>query len=126
MVTNAVTLSVVLRDPEFFRRMQRDWARGLTRFWGVDIEVLGAENMDPSTSYVVMSNHSSYVDIVALFLALPTIPGFLAKRELMRVPFLSQALRSGGHVLIDRGRARNATQALESGGRSRCAPARPC
>jgi 1-acyl-sn-glycerol-3-phosphate acyltransferase len=112
MVTTAVTLSAVRGDPEIFRRMQRDWARGLTRFWGVEIEVLGSENMDPGTSYVVMSNHLSYVDIVALFLALPTIPGFLAKRELMRVPFLSQALRSGGHVLIDRGMRVNAAQAL--------------
>jgi len=112
MVTTAVTMSAVARDPEIFRRMQRVWARGLTRFWGVDIEVSGTENMHPDTSYVVMSNHLSYVDIVALFLALPTIPGFLAKRELTRVPFLSQALRSGGHVLIDRGQRTNAAQAL--------------
>jgi 1-acyl-sn-glycerol-3-phosphate acyltransferase len=112
MVSIAVTMSALRRDPEIFRRMQRDWARGLTRFWGVDIEVRGSENMQPGTSYVVMSNHLSYVDIVALFLALPTIPGFLAKRELMRVPFLSQALRSGGHVVIDRGQRANAAQAL--------------
>lgn len=112
MVTYAVTASALRRDPELFRREQRNWARGLIRFWGVAIEVHGAEHMDTSRSYVVMSNHLSYVDIVALFLALPTIPGFLAKRELTRVPFLSQALRSGGHVVIDRGQRVNAMQAI--------------
>lgn len=112
MVTYAVTLGALRRDPELFRREQRNWARGLVRFWGVDIEVHGAEHMDTGRSYVVMSNHLSYVDIVALFLALPTIPGFLAKRELTRVPFLSQALRSGGHVIIDRGQRVNAMQAI--------------
>jgi 1-acyl-sn-glycerol-3-phosphate acyltransferase len=112
MVTYAVTLSALRRDPELFRREQRNWARGLIRFWGVAVEVHGAEHMDTSCSYVVMSNHSSYVDIVALFLALPTIPGFLAKRELTKVPFLSQALRSGGHVVIDRGQKMNAMQAI--------------
>lgn len=114
MVSLAVTLGTLRRDPELFRRMQRHWARGLTGFWGVEVEVHGAEHMDPARSYVVMSNHLSYVDIVALFLALPVIPGFLAKRELTRIPFLSQALRSGGHVVIDRGQRTNAMQAISS------------
>jgi 1-acyl-sn-glycerol-3-phosphate acyltransferase len=112
MVSVAVTLGTLRRDPTLFKRMQRDWARGLTKFWGVEVEVHGAEHMDPSCSYVVMSNHLSYADIVALFLALPTIPGFLAKRELTRVPFLSQALRSGGHVVVDRGQRANAMQTI--------------
>lgn len=112
MVTVAVALSVLRGDFGVFRRMQRAWARGLVRFWGVELVVHGAEHMDPATSYVVMSNHLSWVDIVVLFLALPTTPGFLAKRELLRVPFLAAALRSGGHVLIDRGRRASAVQAL--------------
>jgi 1-acyl-sn-glycerol-3-phosphate acyltransferase len=112
MVTVAVTLGALRRDPELFRRMQRDWARGLIKFWGVELEVHGSEHMQAGNSYVVMSNHLSYVDIVALFLALPIIPGFLAKRELTKVPFLAQALRSGGHVVIDRGQRANAMAAI--------------
>jgi 1-acyl-sn-glycerol-3-phosphate acyltransferase len=61
-----------------------------------------------------MSNHASYADIVALFMALPIIPGFLAKRELMSIPFLAAALRAGGHVLIDRGKRESARQAIDS------------
>lgn len=112
MVTYAVTLSVLRGDFGVFRRLQRDWARGLVRFWGVEVEVRGAEHMAPDTSYVVMSNHLSYADIVVLFLALPTTPGFLAKRELMRVPFLAQALKAGGHVVIDRGHRTSAVETL--------------
>jgi len=112
MVVLAVSLGVLLRDPELFRRMQRRWARGLVRVWGVSVEVHGAERMEATRSYIVMSNHLSYVDIVVLFIALPIIPGFLAKRELTRVPFLSQALRSGGHVLIDRKQHSSAVQTL--------------
>lgn len=121
MVSLAVTLGVVRRDPELFRRMQRRWAGGLVRFWGVQVEVHGADHMEVGRSYVVMSNHVSYVDIVALFLALPIIPGFLAKRELTRIPFLAQALRSGGHVVIDRGQTtavqtiQNAAQQVRGG-----------
>lgn len=113
MVTVAVSLSVLRGDFGVFKRLQRSWARGLVRFWGVDVEVHGGEHMAPGTSYVVMSNHLSYADIVVLFLALPTTPGFLAKRELMRVPFLSAALRAGGHVVIDRGHRSSAVQTLQ-------------
>jgi 1-acyl-sn-glycerol-3-phosphate acyltransferase len=114
MVSVAVTLGAVRGDPDVFRRMQRDWARGLIKVWGVELHVHGAEHMAPGHSYVVMSNHLSYADIVALFLALPIIPGFLAKRELTRVPFLGQALRSGGHVVIDRGQRGSAMQAINA------------
>jgi 1-acyl-sn-glycerol-3-phosphate acyltransferase len=114
MVTSAIASSLVMQDPELFRRAQRVWARGLTRVWGVELEVFGAENMPQGQSYVVMSNHASYADIIALFIALPVIPGFLAKRELMRVPFLAAALRAGGHVLVDRKRRDSARQAIQS------------
>ena len=113
MVSFAVTSSALLRDFGFFRRMQRIWAKGLIRFWGVEISVVGAEHMRDDASYVVMANHTSYADIVALFIALPIIPGFVAKRELMRVPFLAAALRAGGHVIVDRARRSNAHQALD-------------
>ena len=112
MVVGAVTLSVLKGDPEVFRRAQRNWAEGLVRFWGVEVRVHGAESVDTTRSYVVMANHLSYVDIVALFLALPIIPGFLAKSELTKVPFLSQALRSGGHVVIERDQHASAMQTL--------------
>lgn len=113
MVTYAVSMGALTRDPERFRREQRRWAGGLLKFWGVELQVFGAEHMPPGTSYVVLSNHLSYVDIVALFLALPITPGFLAKRELMRVPFLATALRQGGHVLIDRSKHASAVQTLQ-------------
>lgn len=114
MVTYAIGSSLILNDPEFFRRAQRNWARGLARFWGMELKVFGAENMPEGSPYVVMSNHASYADIVALFMALPVIPGFLAKRELMKIPFLAAALRAGGHVIIDRGKRESAKAALDS------------
>jgi 1-acyl-sn-glycerol-3-phosphate acyltransferase len=117
MVSFAVSTGLLLRDPNFFKRQQRNWARGLAGFWGVDLEVFGAEHMAPETSYVVMANHASYADIVALFIALPIIPGFMAKRELLRVPFLAAALRAGGHVIVDRGQHDKAMKVIESAAR---------
>lgn len=102
MVSYAVTRSTLQRDRGVFRRAQRDWARGITDFSGIDVSVTGAEHLDPAGRYVLVSNHQSHLDIPILFMSLPVTPGFVAKKELSKVPFLAQALDYGGHVLIDR------------------------
>lgn len=114
MVIVAVTGQVLLRDPGLFKRAQRTWGRGLLTFWGVSLGIHGAERLDPDRSYVIMANHLSWADIVVLFVSLPVMPGFLAKKELDRIPFLSAALRWGGHVLVDRGKHTRAMQALSN------------
>lgn len=76
------------------------------------VHAVGVENVDPSGTYVFMANHLSHADIVALFVALPMNVGFLAKKELRRVPFLGRAMVAGGHVFIDRSRRERAVQAV--------------
>ena len=96
-----------------FRWATRKWAEGMARGWGMKVNAHGVDRIDPNGTYVFMANHLSHVDIVALFVALPMNVGFLAKKELRRVPFLGQAMVAGGHVFIDRGRRDRAVQALD-------------
>lgn len=112
-VSGALLLGWLGRDPNYFYRAQRGWARGLFRLCGIELEVSGAEHMQPDQAYVVVGNHSSYMDIPALFASLPTLPQFLAKRELSRIPFLGAALRAGRHVLVDRGNHASAKTSLD-------------
>lgn len=112
-VSGALLWGWLRRDPDFFYRAQRGWARGLFRLCGIELEVSGAEHMAPGVPYVVVCNHSSYMDIPALFASLPTLPQFMAKRELSRIPFLGAALRAGRHLLVDRGNHASAKSSLE-------------
>ncbi|MDB4988343.1 MAG: 1-acyl-sn-glycerol-3-phosphate acyltransferase [Myxococcaceae bacterium] len=102
MCSVAVPLYTVTRDRPQFQRMQRFWAHQLARAWGMQVSAQGTEQLDPSQTYVFMANHLSHTDIVALFCALPMNVGFLAKKELSKVPFLAGAIFAGGHVLVDR------------------------
>jgi 1-acyl-sn-glycerol-3-phosphate acyltransferase len=102
MCSVAVPLYTVTRDRAQFQRMQRFWAESLARAWGMQVSAHGVEQLDPHQTYVFMANHLSHADIVALFCALPMNVGFLAKKELSKVPFLAQAIFAGGHVLVDR------------------------
>lgn len=111
MVSVAFPLFAVTGDRKTFQRFQRFWADGLAKAWGMEVRVQGAEQLDPSRPYVFMANHLSHADIVALMVALPMNVGFLAKKELSKVPFLAQAILAGGHILIDR---RNNASALSS------------
>ncbi len=104
---------VLSGDDEAVRRMTGPWARTVARGIGMEVEVLGADHVDRDGAYVFMSNHQSHIDIIALFVALPIQPGFLAKRELREIPLFGRAMEAGGHVFIDRTRHREALGAIE-------------
>ena len=47
------------------------WSRGILFGGGAKLQVEGAESIDWSRPYLVVSNHQSMVDICALFMAVP-------------------------------------------------------
>jgi len=69
---------------------------------GIDLKVTGAEKIDSSQSYVVISNHPSTLDIFTHITALPVSIRFLTKTELFRIPILSRVLQILGLPRIDR------------------------
>jgi len=80
----------------------RSWARWILWSCGVTVEKHCEEAIDPTSTCVVMSNHTSGFDVVALIATLPQSFRFVAKRELVRVPFFGWGLWAAGHILIDR------------------------
>ena len=112
-VTAGLCATLLTRDRQLFYRWQRGWARGLLRLCGIELQVQGAEHMRPDGAYVIVANHASYMDIPALFASLPKLPQFMAKGELARIPFLGAALRSGRHILVNRGNHATARRSLD-------------
>jgi len=67
------------------------------------LEVHGAENADPAQAYVVVPNHESNWDPLCIVAALPQVlVRFVAKRQIMQIPVLGQALRATGNVTVIR------------------------
>lgn len=83
----------------FFAKL---WFRFVALVGGVKIQVTGLEKLDPQQHYILIANHESYLDILALYIALPYKLSFIAKKSLFRIPVFGWGMRASGHISIDR------------------------
>ncbi len=73
------------------------------RLAGVRVEMVGLDQLDPSRSYIFMSNHVSNVDPPILIPLMPKRTSVMVKKELFSYPILGRAMRMGSLVPVDRG-----------------------
>ncbi|MGD0001794.1 MAG: lysophospholipid acyltransferase family protein [Bryobacteraceae bacterium] len=99
-------------------KVARGWAWLLLAFGGVKVKVVGGERVEPSRSYVIVSNHLSYMDTPALLEHLPVNFRFMAKRGLFEVPFIGGHLRQAGHISVPLDDPRAALKVLSHAGQA--------
>ncbi len=81
----------------------RWWAWLNARLCGVSISAEGLAHLDPTRSYVFMSNHRSALDVLTLVVALRDFQlRWVAKRELARIPGFGLGLRATKQIFVDR------------------------
>lgn len=90
------------------------WARCTAFLAFMRLNVVGRENIDPSQSYVVVVNHQSAMDIIALYGWLGIDFRWVMKQEIRKIPFLGYACYRIGHVYIDRKNQEAAIKSLET------------
>ena len=88
------------------------WGRWLLRAAGVKVIRRGTDDMAPGVPRVFVANHVSWFDIPAALDVLPHY-GFVAKRELERIPLFGAAARAAGVIYIDRENRKAAFSAYE-------------
>ena len=81
----------------------------------VRAKVRGADKLDLNASYVVVANHSSYMDIPSLYTALPLEIRFFAKKGLFSIPVMGWHLHRAGHLPVLRGDARASLKSMAEG-----------
>lgn len=72
------------------------------RLAGVKVTTEGLDRLDPSRSYIFMSNHVSNLDPPILIRKITGRTSVMVKKELFKVPILGQAMRIGSLVPVDR------------------------
>lgn len=86
-------------------RIANHW--GLANLWalrllcGLDYKITGLANL-PVTNCIIMANHQSEWETIALRGILPAMQTWVLKQELLAIPFFGWALRAVEPVAIDR------------------------
>jgi len=108
----AIFTSFFTRTGDPVHKVARIWARGILFVSRIKVTINGLANIDPTQSYVYMSNHQSNFDIPVLLAHLPVQFRWLAKAELFKIPIFGRAMRGAGYVKIDRFNQQSAFESI--------------
>lgn len=101
-------------DIRFLYRMTMWGAWTGVRLAGIRVKTVGLDKLDPSRTYIFMSNHVSNVDPPILMPLIPRRMSIMVKKELFRVPILSRLMRFGSLVPVDRGNRESGIAAVRA------------
>ncbi|WP_077609895.1 lysophospholipid acyltransferase family protein [Clostridium sp. Marseille-P2415] len=76
--------------------------RLILRIAGVKITVKGREHVPADCAVLYVGNHRSYFDILAGYVTVPGLMGFVAKKEMEQLPLLSTWMKYVNCLFLDR------------------------
>ncbi len=80
-----------------------NWAFRIVIFLsGTKVIVLGEENVPKDTPVLYVGNHRSFYDIILTYVRVPRPTGYVAKKEMLKVPLLSVWMRRLHCLFLDR------------------------
>jgi 1-acyl-sn-glycerol-3-phosphate acyltransferase len=102
-VLGMTVLAINLFLPSLRRRRVVAGTAGRSFLWlcGIPFKVAGLERL-PKTPCVVVANHASYIDAIAIVAALPPDFAFVIKKEMVTVPLAGLLLRRLGSQFVER------------------------
>lgn len=90
-----------LRDRSSLRIVQ--WAfKVVILISGVKLTVKGEEHIPKDTAVLYIGNHRSYFDIVLTYARCPGLTGYIAKKEMLKIPLLSRWMKFLHCLFLDR------------------------
>jgi 1-acyl-sn-glycerol-3-phosphate acyltransferase len=95
-----------LRMKGAVRLVMRFWARTVFRLIGKKLHVEGLERIEKNGKYILIANHSSLFDIMAITSFFPGVSWFGHER-LIKIPIFSQILRMTDYVPMKKSSIRN-------------------
>lgn len=97
---------VGLHHPQLKAKLSQPMAsicfRFVLFFAGTKRTVLGLENVPKDTAVLYAGNHRSYADIPMAYITLPTLTGFVAKKEMEKIPLFSWWMKNLHCLFLDR------------------------
>lgn len=90
-----------LRDISSLRIVQGAF-RLIVWLSGVRLTVIGEENIPKDTAVLFIGNHRSFFDIVLTYARCQNLTGYIAKKEMLKIPLLSRWMKFLHCLFLDR------------------------
>lgn len=106
----------VEREKAAILKATTTWGSKISQLMGIDITVVGRENLPKEGPVVYVANHQGYADIVVLCAALDTIQfSFVTKVELAKIPLYGRWIDRVRAIFMAREDLRASLQSIKNG-----------
>ncbi|OHD63359.1 MAG: acyl-phosphate glycerol 3-phosphate acyltransferase [Spirochaetes bacterium RBG_13_51_14] len=95
--------------------LSKIWARVMLLATGVRVVIQGKDKIAKGRSYVIISNHQSLYDIIAIVTSLGIQYRWVIKKELLNIPLFGPALYTSRNIFIDRSNTDRARESIRRG-----------
>lgn len=115
LLAGAINLVIVFLHPfstDNSRRCGRVYSLPALRFLGLDLQLHDQSLQERTSPCVIVANHQSNFDLFMFGCAVPPRTVTIGKKSLRWIPIFGQIYWLAGNVLIDRGNAAKAKQAM--------------
>ena len=93
--------------------ISRRWMQAIVKIVGIRVIIQGKENIDPSKTYLIVSNHLSSFDIPVMgYLGIPF--SYISTPRYFKIPVFGWAMKQAGYISIDRDKMSSYVKALRS------------
>lgn len=107
------------KNPDLKDRVSRrmiQWIFGVLLFVsGTKVKAEGLENIPKDRAVLYVGNHRSYFDIITSYRQLPGITGYVAKKEMEKIPLLRLWMRYIHCLFLDRSNVKEGLKTILAG-----------
>lgn len=82
---------------------------------GTKVTVKGLENVPKDTPVLYVANHRGYFDIIVSYVTVPTLTGFIAKKQMEKVPCIARWMKNLNCLFLDRDNIREGLKTILQG-----------
>ena len=105
-------IAVFDRSGNLAHRISSLWSRLVCQLNGIQVDIIGMENVLPDRAQIFVANHQGYFDIFSLSGFLPVQIRWVAKSILFWIPFVGWSMKAAGYAPVDRTNKKKAYQSF--------------
>lgn len=89
--------------------------RSILFFSGAKVNIKGYENLITDRAVLYVGNHRSFFDIIISYSMMPTLTGYVARKEIQKIPILYQWMKLVNCLFLDRNNIKEGLKTILQG-----------